>query len=100
MLPRPAARWFRNLLKAASKIKAFLCSLFGPKIVSFYKILHIPVAVAVADRQNYSSPLKHSCENFGGSVLVFTFVLRLDFLSACIIINVFIKSISHSVKQL
>lgn len=67
-------------------------------MVSFHKMLHIPVAVA--SRGNDSSPLKCSCENSVGFVLVFTFVLMLDFLSACIIINVFIKSISHGVKQL
>lgn len=67
-------------------------------MVSFYKKLHIPLAVA--KRDNYSSPLKHSCKNFVGSVLVFILVLRLDFLSVCIIINVFINSMSHGVKQL
>lgn len=98
MLPWSDAQWLRNLLKATCNIKDFLCSLFGPKMVSFFKMLHIPAAFA--NGGNYASLLKHSCENFVGSDLVFTFVLRLDFLSVCIIINVFIKSISHGVKKL
>lgn len=46
-------------------------------MVSFYRALHSPAAIAT--RENYSSALKLSCENFVGSVLVFAFVLRLDF---------------------
>lgn len=66
-------------------------------MVYFSKMLHIPAAFAKGG--NYASLLKHSCENFVGSDLVFTFVLRLDFLSVCIITSVFIKSIAHGVKQ-
>lgn len=98
MLPWSDACRFRNLLKATCKIKALLCSLFGLKMVSFSKMLPIPAAFAKGG--NYSSLLKHSCENFVGSDLVFTFVPRLDFLSLCITTNVFIKSISHGAKQL
>lgn len=56
MLPWSDAHWFRNLLKATCKIKAFLCSLFGPKTVSFSKMLHIPAAFA--NGRNDASLLK------------------------------------------
>lgn len=57
MLPWSDAHWFRNLLKATCKIKAFLCSLFGPKTVSFSKMLHI--SAAFANGRNDASLLKH-----------------------------------------